>query len=82
MTVATVALSALPETVDFTAGASATYDTNARKTSGGAIPAQGLWAGVTFNGQVKYTGSDNDRDIILQNIGGVVPPNVKVEQVP
>jgi hypothetical protein len=33
-------------------------------------------------GTVKYTGSGNDRDPILQNIGGVVPTNVRLEQVP
>lgn len=35
-----------------------------------------LWSGdVTFNRQVKYTGSSNDRDPILQAIGGAVPTN-------
>ena len=33
-----------------------------------------LWAGDgNLDGQVKYTGSDNDRDRLLQAIGGVVP---------
>ena len=33
-----------------------------------------LWAGdVTFNGQLKYTGSGNDRDPILARIGGSTP---------
>jgi hypothetical protein len=31
---------------------------------------------------VKYTGSANDRDLILQNIGGVVPTNTRVQQLP
>ncbi len=39
-------------------------------------------AGVNRDGTVKYTGQDNDRDPILQNIGGVVPTNTRVEQVP
>jgi hypothetical protein len=33
-----------------------------------------MWCGdVTFNGQTKYTGVDNDRDPILVAIGGAVP---------
>ena len=33
-----------------------------------------LWSGdVNFNQQLKYTGADNDRDIILEAIGGSVP---------
>ncbi|MCB0816840.1 MAG: hypothetical protein KDB77_04890, partial [Flavobacteriales bacterium] len=48
--------------------------TQARKTVGSV---QALWAGdVRFNADIKYTGSDNDRDPILQRIGGVVPTNV------
>ncbi len=35
-----------------------------------------LWAGNVINdGQLKYTGQDNDRDPILQAIGGSVPSN-------
>lgn len=35
-----------------------------------------------MDGQVKYTGAANDRDPILQNIGGSVPSNTRVEQLP
>ena len=36
-----------------------------------------LWPGdATFNGQVKYAGDGNDRDLVLQGIGGAVPTNV------
>ena len=36
-----------------------------------------LWPGdVTHDGQVKYTGIDNDRDAVLQGIGGANPVNV------
>jgi hypothetical protein len=35
-----------------------------------------------MDGQVKYTGTDNDRDIILQTIGGTVPTTVKLQQLP
>lgn len=31
---------------------------------------------VSFNGELKYTGSSNDRDPILQSVGGLVPTNV------
>ena len=34
------------------------------------------------DGNVIYTGQDNDRDIILTNIGGVVPTNIRTEQLP
>ena len=43
----------------------------------GAVPAPVLWAGDTFfNGDIKYTGTNNDRDPILQAIGGVVPTSM------
>ncbi|MEO8068711.1 MAG: hypothetical protein ABI599_13535 [Flavobacteriales bacterium] len=36
-----------------------------------------LWSGdVTFNHQIKYVGAGNDRDPILQTIGGLNPLNV------
>ncbi|MBX2978027.1 MAG: hypothetical protein KF905_01935 [Flavobacteriales bacterium] len=31
---------------------------------------------------IKYVGANNDRDVILQTIGGAVPTAVRVEQVP
>jgi len=31
---------------------------------------------------VKYTGTGNDRDVILFNIGGTVPTNNRVQQLP
>jgi hypothetical protein len=37
---------------------------------------------VNLDGVVKYTGNFNDRDIILQAIGGVVPTYTVVQQVP
>jgi len=46
---------------------------NARVTLNGV---KCLWAGDTnFDGVVKYTGIDNDRDNILVAIGGMVPTN-------
>ncbi len=37
---------------------------------------------INVDGSLKYTGEGNDRDPILQNIGGVVPTNVRAEQMP
>lgn len=35
-----------------------------------------LWAGdASFDGVIKYSGSGNDRDLILSRIGGIVPTN-------
>lgn len=71
MTFAPVALGDAPTDLDFTLASTATYGTEARKDINGT---QLLWSGdVTFNGAVKYTGSGNDRDPILQALGGVVP---------
>lgn len=71
MTLNPISLGPATATVDFTSASTATWGTNARKTVGGA---QVLWAGdVTFNGQIKYAGSANDRDPILTAIGGTVP---------
>ena len=74
MTAGAVALSASSTTIDLRSAATSTFGTQARKTVGSV---QALWAGdVRFNADIKYTGSDNDRDPILQRIGGVVPTNV------
>jgi hypothetical protein len=76
MTASAVALGSAPVAVDFSSGATATFGTQARKAVGGGA-AQVLWAGdVTFNGQIKYTGSGNDRDPILVTVGSTTPNNV------
>jgi hypothetical protein len=31
---------------------------------------------------VSYTGANNDRDLILQTIGGVVPTATRLQQLP
>jgi hypothetical protein len=65
--------------LDFTLLGANTYGTNACTPLVGTPAKQGLWAGdVTGDGIVKYTGSSNDRDPILQSIGGVVPTNTTV----
>ena len=71
-----VLLDADPTGVDFSLASTQTYGTNARKGLTGTFPTQALWAGdVTFNQQLKYAGSSNDRDPILVAIGGTVPTN-------
>ncbi|MBK7753332.1 MAG: hypothetical protein IPI41_12220 [Flavobacteriales bacterium] len=60
-------------TIDLTTAQTAVFGTDARKPVGNF---RALWAGdVTFNNQLKYAGSNNDRDPILTAIGGTVPTN-------
>ena len=76
MTAGALSLGAAASSVDFTSSALSTFGTNARKPITGTIPAQALWAGdVTFNGQIIYTGSTNDRDPILVTVGSTTPNN-------
>jgi hypothetical protein len=53
---------------------------------GGLVPTNTvtgyLVADTNLDGLVRYTGSANDRDIILFNIGGAVPTQVRDEQLP
>ncbi|MBK6752101.1 MAG: delta-60 repeat domain-containing protein [Flavobacteriales bacterium] len=71
MTATALPLSHVNTTIDLTSTTTLTYGTNARKNVGGRMM---LWAGdVNFNGQLKYAGSNNDRDPILVRIGGTVP---------
>lgn len=73
MTATPVSLTSSALALDFTAASTATYGTNARGDVGGLMM---LWPGdVSNNGSVQYTGSGNDRDLVLQAIGGVVPTN-------
>ncbi|HQV76800.1 MAG TPA: hypothetical protein PLE78_15005 [Flavobacteriales bacterium] len=37
---------------------------------------------VNMDGLVKYTGSNNDRDLILQSIGGPVATATRIQQLP
>ena len=80
MTASPVSMSSALTSIDFTLGTTATWGTDARETIGGI---RALWAGDTKrDGALKYTGAANDRDPILVNIGGVVPTNIRVEQIP
>lgn len=73
ITAAPVALSGAAVTVDLTSSSTSTYGTDARKVIGAW---RALWAGdATFDRELKYTGSLNDRDAILARIGGTVPTN-------
>ena len=59
--------------IDLTSGGTATYGTNARRNVAGTMT---LWAGNSnSNGEVKYAGSGNDRDVVLSAIGGSVATN-------
>ncbi|MBK9148716.1 MAG: DUF285 domain-containing protein [Flavobacteriales bacterium] len=74
MTLAPVALTSTAASVDFTDGSTATYGAEAQQVIAGTYL---LWAGdVTFDGDLKYVGQDNDRDPILVAIGGTVPTTV------
>jgi hypothetical protein len=37
---------------------------------------------VNLDGVVSYTGGNNDRDIILTNVGGVVPTSTRADFIP
>ncbi len=74
MTASGVALSSTPTTVNLRNGSTATYGTEAQKSTSGVYK---LWPGnVIADDQVLYTNESNDRDPILNLIGGVVPTAV------
>jgi hypothetical protein len=74
MTSAAIALSSTPLVVDFSAPATTTWGIDARKLIGAVMV---LWTGnSTPDGQLKYTGTTNDRDPILQVVGSTTPTNV------
>jgi hypothetical protein len=71
MTASSVALGNTAVSVDLRSASTATYGTDARKTVGSV---RALWAGnATVNNNLRYTGAANDRDPILQAIGGATP---------
>ncbi len=73
MTNAAVTFGTTPLVVDFTSPATATWGTNARMTAGSVML---MYMGDgNANGQVKYTGSGNDRDPILVTVGSTTPNN-------
>ncbi len=64
-----------PVQVDFQLPGTPLYGSNAlKKFSNGKF---GLWAGNAVNdGRLMFTGSGNDRDAMLNAVGGVLPTNV------
>lgn len=63
--------------LDFTDAATETYGAEAMTSISGNFPTEALWSGDTsFDGELKYVGSNNDRDPILVDIGGSVPTSV------
>lgn len=74
MTQQPVELGASLTTIDLTDPSIPLYGTEAMRTTDGL---RVQWAAdVTHNGEIKYAGTLNDRDPVLQRIGGVVPTNV------
>lgn len=74
MIAAPVSLAVAPTPIDLTLGTTATYGTEATRSTDGL---QALWAGnVLYDALLQYTGSGNDRDQILSAIGGSVPTNI------
>jgi PKD repeat protein len=71
MTLAPLLMGTAPTLLDLSLPATPTFGLEARLIVNNTAL---CWAGdVNFDGQVKYTGVNNDRDPILQAIGGVVP---------
>lgn len=74
MTGTPVELSVTPVSIDFRSEGTSTWGTGSRKAIGSAW---GAWSGdVVRDGVLQYTGAGNDRDPVLQAIGGTVPTNV------
>lgn len=74
MTASPLALDASITDLDLADPATPTFGTGARRNIGVTAV---LWAGdVSRDQELKYTGTDNDRDPILVRIGGTVPTNV------
>lgn len=73
MTAGSIGLGPTTQVMDLSSATTAVHGLNARKDVNGTMV---LWAGDTnFDGVVSYTGGNNDRDPVLQSIGGVVPTN-------
>jgi hypothetical protein len=73
MTAEPVSLSSTTTTIDFTDPDMQTWGTTARTSVNGNMV---LWPGdANGDGVTQYTGSGNDRDAVLQAIGGIIPTN-------
>lgn len=74
MTSSAVVLGSTPATVDFRTGSA--HGTEPMRSRAGTYL---LWAGnARADDLIRYSGEDNDRDVILQAIGGAVPTNTLV----
>jgi hypothetical protein len=74
MSATPLALSSAPTVIDFTGPATPTWGTDACQNVNGTMV---LWPGdANFDGEVKYTGANNDRDVVLQAVGGSTPNNI------
>jgi hypothetical protein len=66
--------------VSLTVGTTLNFNTISTWGNGAMVNINGtnaLWAGdASFDGIIKYVGSNNDRDLLLNRIGGIVPTNI------
>ncbi len=73
MTNTFMALTGSPTALDLTVPSTITFGTEGQKTIDARTV---LWAGnVIRDNNLIYTGTDNDRDAVLQAIGGIIPTN-------
>lgn len=80
MIAAPIHLNYLTTSADFTLPATATWGTSAQRNVSGTMA---LWTGdVLRDGLVRYVGQDNDRDPILQAVGGSVPTEITTGYLP
>lgn len=71
MSAQAIALDSTSTLVDFSDGSIPTYGTSAQTLQGNVFC---MWSGDVVNdGIVAYVGTNNDRDPILQTVGGAVP---------
>jgi uncharacterized delta-60 repeat protein len=69
-----LALSSIAVPVDLTDPSTPTWGASGQQNINGTMV---LWPGdANFDGTTSYTGSGNDRDLVLQAIGGSTPTNV------
>jgi len=71
MSASPIVLGNVPTTVDFSLPTTPTFGSEAQSLESGVNL---MWLGdVNTDGTLKYIGADNDRDIILVDIGGSIP---------
>jgi Ig-like domain CHU_C associated/Lysyl oxidase len=74
MSASALALGSLSTDLDLSSPATGVWGVEARKTQGAIML---LWTGnAVADNELKYTGSNNDRDPILQAVGSTTPANV------